>query len=543
MSGLLYDNMRPLERDRSGLLGSIRLGHRWALSLLLILLCLSSAARAGKGPYDWALIRLDYARREKAEQLRILCDRLRALAGQAVEDQFVAACFDIHLQYAQVVRQGPAPESLVTRVQDLRNSFNEYYIQKYFAFYDILFVDSAGQVFYTIRQEGDLHANLLRHEDAPVALKRALEAKPPGEAFADFQCYGPSGKPAAFFVEPVFRNGAASGWIVLQCAISKINTLFAWADDLGQTGETFLINQEGYMLTESSFEGASTILKKRLDDRNVQTKFADGQGHRVVVDYRGCSALTSFEVVEFLGTKWLVVAKMDADEIVTEHYIQHRRYYADRLLAHLHDAPIAPLQDLAPSPARDTLRVDMDEFLWADHGERLFTFGISTCTGVLAAYPGKLAYLAHLSPKDKIYGAEETNLLGPMIKRIESVDIYRHERHRVVFVVVAPHLKTLLPIVDAMVDAGFFLSQVCVIYNPEAQSATVSYDCPDHDLIVAWRSCGSADGPNVHTLKNALNVGRIIERIMQREDEALPECEGAAGPRRGSSAHLAVQTN
>jgi len=460
--------------------------------ILFVVLGLSSVGWAGKSPYDWALIRLDYTRQEKVLQLRNFCARLHALAGQATRDKFVRACFDITLQYAEAVDKGPVPESLVERVQELRDGFNSYYIQNYFAFYDILFVNAKGKVFYTVRKEDDLYTNLLQSEDAPGTLRQALGTASQEEVFIDFHNYGPSSKPAAFFVESMYR---------------------------GQTGETFLVNQEGYMLTESNFEGASTILKKRLDDRNVQEKFAEGQGHRIVTDYRGRTALTSFEVIEFLGTQWLVVAKMDVDEIVTEHYIQHRRYYADRLLVHLEEAPIAPLRDEVALAVRETLRIDMDEFLWADHGERLHTFGVSTCTGVLAAYPGKLAYLAHVSPRDEVYGADETNLLAPMIKRIKAFDIYRCERHRVVFFVVATHLKTVLSIVDKLVDEGFFLSQVHVMHNPHAESATITYDYSDNDLIVTWRLPESGDGRGVHLPEDAANVGGIIQEVMHREDE------------------------
>jgi len=507
--------------------------RRSACGLLVVLLAglaLSPVASAQKSPYDWALIRLDYARQEKVAQLRALCDRLHGLARQAACDQFVVACFDINLQYSDATAKGPVPEALVDRVAELRNGFNDYYIQNYFAFYDILFVNTQGQSFYTIRKESDLNANLAPAAPAAQALAQCLRTNPQEEAFVDFHHYQPSAKPAAFFIEPVHKDGAHLGWIVLQCAINKVNALLAWTDDLGQTGETFLVNREGYMLTESNFEGASTILKKRLDDRNVQRKFADGRGHRTVTDYRGCTALTSFEVVEFLGTRWLVVAKMDTDEIVTEHYLQHRRYYADKLLVSLREAPVAPLRDLIPPAARETLRIDMDEFLKADNGERLHTFGVSTCTGVLATYPGRFAYLAHISPKDRVYGADGTNLLGPMVKRIKGFDIYHCERRRVMFVVVATHLNALLAIVDKLVEEGFLLSQIKVMYNACAESATISYDCPQNHLVVSWRSTGSPHDRRMHVMEDTANVGAVIQRVMDAEDEAAPRGNASSAP-------------
>jgi len=213
---------------------------------------------------------------------------------------------------------------------------------------------------------------------------------------------------------------------------------------------------------------------------------AEQRGHRVVADYRGCTALTSFEGVEFLGTRWLVVAKTDTDEIITEHYLQHGRYYSHKLLPHLRAAPVPALRDLVSPTSQETLRTDVDEFLKAENGERLHTFGVSTCTGVLAAYPGRFAYLAHTNPKDIVYGADGINPLGPMIMRIKAFDIYRCERRSVVFVVAGTHLKVLLPLMDKLIEGSSLLSQINVLYNPDAASASMSYDGLHNDLVVTW---------------------------------------------------------
>ena len=397
----------------------------WGLTVALLVGLAGLPARADKSPHDWALVRLDYVLREKQEQLEAFCGRLGALAARARQDKQILACFDIMRQYHQAQVKGQVPQALVTSITDLDTSFNAYYIQHYFAFYDILFIDRNGTVFHSIRKERDYHTNLLSGESAGRGLSRRLSDAPAREAFVDFEYFDPSSEPAAFFIEPVEADGGIAGWIVLQCAINKFNTLMAWTEDLGQTGETFLVNDQGYMLTESNFEGTSTILRKRLDDRNIQAKFAEKRGHRTVRDYRGHRALTSFEVVEYFGTRWLVVAKIDEDEVVSRHFVEHRRYYADRLVDQLNDGSGPPMRREGFSDDRPTLRIDMDEFLKASQGERLHTFGISTCTGLVAAVPGKLAYLGHLSPKDKMYVGDDTDSLVQMNKRIKAFDIYR----------------------------------------------------------------------------------------------------------------------
>ena len=286
-------------------------------------------------------------------------------------------------------------------------------------------------------------------------------------------------------------------------------------------GETFLVNHDGYMLTESNFEGDSTILTKRLDDRNIKAKFHEKQGHRTVTDYRGFTALTSFEVVEFLGTRWLVVAKVDEAQVVTEHFGQHRQYYLDRIICHLANLPVPDSTDSTepvPINGQKVIKVDMDEYVRANHGELLRTVGVSTCTAVVATYPGKFGYLAHISPLDKVYGGDATNLLGHIIKKIKTYDIYKCERPCVRFVVIAGHYDSLSHIVNKLVDEGFLLSQITVLHGPPEHYANVTYGYSHDRIGVEWVS----DQASKHTgadmvvqrAHDARNLGEIIKQAI-----------------------------
>ena len=125
-------------------------------------------------------------------------------------------------------------------------------------------------------------------------------------------------------------------------------------------------------------------------------------------------------------------------------------------------------------------------FVKADHGEILKTLGVSTCTAVIATYPGKFGYLAHISPLDRIYGTDGTNLLGHITKKIKTYDVYKYERRRVRFVVIAPHFDSLMNIVDKLVDDGFLLSQISVLFHPQARCANVTYDYSQDQISVEW---------------------------------------------------------
>ncbi len=470
---------------------------------------------AEKSPYDWAFIQLDYIRQEKVAQLNRFTRKIHTLAIQASTDETIGSFFNMNRYYHDLCKSQKAPASLTKDIEKMRRHFNNYYIKNYFVFYDILFVDMTGSVFYTLRKEADININMSRNGKTLGRLQKAILGKPDQEVFIDYYEYTPSSEPAAFFIEPVYKQDVQDGWIILQCAINSLNSIFSATDDLGQTGETFLVNRKGLMLTESYFKGHSTILKERLDDRNIKAKFSEKKGHRVVTDYRGETALSSFEVFEFLGTSWLVVAKIDKNEITTQHYKQHSRYYEKKIVQHL--------ESLIPLPAGNTtifshyetaLRVDMDEFLKAENNEALETWGVSTCTAVLAIVPKKFGYLAHISPKDKIYNENDTNLLAQITKKINAFDIYPFEKRKVVFIVIAPHLNGLGNIIKRLTEDGFLLSQIRVAYNSRAKAAAVLYNYSNNDLIISWSFTHDHDTQKNYDMQSTTTIGKIVEKMV-----------------------------
>ena len=483
-------------------------------AMLAVLLVACPAFCAAIGPCEWAYIRLDYTRDEKVRQLQRFCDNVHELARRMSGDEVMLEFFDVSRTYHSRLRHGSVPQTFTRKMTEFQKAVEGHYFRNYLCFHDLLLVDTSGDILYSLRREADHRGNLFAGRLARTTLAQRLRQCPQEEVFVPFHYYGVSGKPAAFFIEPVRRDGRHTGWFVLQCAVNKINSLFAGVEQLGQTGEAFLVNRDGYLLTESSFEGDATILKKHLDDRNVQAKFQQQRGRMAVTDYRGFAVLTSFEVFDFLDTRWLVVAKVDEAQVVTEHFKQHRTYYADRIARHLAELAPLPSGPAVPALEREIIRVDMDEFVRANHAERLETLGVSTCTAIIATYPGKFGYLAHVSPYDRLYGGDATNLLGHVLQKIKTFDIYKYERRRVRFIVVARHLDSMTRIVDKLVDEGFLLSQISMLYHGGADCANVAYDYCDDRIDVEWLFEAAPQRRCVHHADDAQNLGTIVKQYM-----------------------------
>ena len=166
-------------------------------------------------------------------------------------------------------------------------------------------------------------------------------------------------------------------------------------------------------------------------------------------------------------------------------------------------------------------RVDMDEFLRSSDGQWLETFGLATCTGLLATCANNVAYLAHISPRDRVYGESGTNLLGQMIKRIDTFDRCPDNRRCTEYTVVATHLESLPGILTKMIESGIFLSQIRVLHNSQAESAAMVYDHQDELLQVLWRMGERQTEICTHQGQDAVNLGEVLGRQFSTAEGAL----------------------
>ncbi len=107
------------------------------------------------------------------------------------------------------------------------------------------------------------------------------------------------------------------GIIVGRISLSKLNEITADRTGLGKTGEIYLINKHGYMITPSRFI-EDTFLKLRVDNENTRKCFEDARRfgatpheHEVLVytDYRGVKVIGVHDHIPEM--QWCLMAEID----------------------------------------------------------------------------------------------------------------------------------------------------------------------------------------------------------------------------------------
>jgi methyl-accepting chemotaxis protein len=187
-------------------------------------------------------------------------------------------------------------------------------------YYDIFLFDPEGNLVYTVFKELDFATNLMSGEwkdtDLGNAFRAALANPAVGhQAFFDFAPYAPShDAPASFIATPlVGQDGALIGVLAFQMPINNMNAVMQNTAGLGETGQTVIVGSDLLMRSDSRFSSESTILKERIDN-SATAKALSGEEGVAEVDRNGRATLTAYGALDFLDTRWALLAEAASDE-------------------------------------------------------------------------------------------------------------------------------------------------------------------------------------------------------------------------------------
>lgn len=131
-----------------------------------------------------------------------------------------------------------------------------------------------------------------------------------------------SGKPIIIFSHPITRmDGTFGGVVFLPAQLTSIDELMTnlW---FGETGETYLLDKEGFMLTEPRYleelkaagrVKKSAIMQVKVDSEVMASALAGQQPDGTYDDYRGVQVIGASQWTK--DGAWLIVSKMDSSEV------------------------------------------------------------------------------------------------------------------------------------------------------------------------------------------------------------------------------------
>lgn len=156
------------------------------------------------------------------------------------------------------------------------------------------------------------------------AFRAALSAPKGTRVFSDFSLYLPSyNAPAGFLATPIIgKNGQHLGVLAAQFPIDKLNQLIKQRSGLGETGETYLVGNDGRMRSDSFLDPVNhSVLasfqngEKGLVSTDATKRALQGEtATDLIEDYTGSPVLSAFTPLNVNGLKWVLIAEIDKAE-------------------------------------------------------------------------------------------------------------------------------------------------------------------------------------------------------------------------------------
>ncbi len=189
-------------------------------------------------------------------------------------------------------------------------------------FYDILIIDSKGNIIQSIAKEVDLGTNLISGKYKDTSLARAFNKGLIEPAISDIEFYSPSkNKISAFFAAPVTDDsGNILGVIASQITMNEIDLIMQERSGLGNTGETVLVGHDLFMRSNSRFSKDPTTLVGKIEVGAPRRALAGGTGTMWLLDYRNVPVFNAYAPIEIPGLNWAIVSKMDEQEVFAPIY-------------------------------------------------------------------------------------------------------------------------------------------------------------------------------------------------------------------------------
>lgn len=235
------------------------------------------------------------------------------------------------------------PNSIDYRMH-LKNTFvgNPMFKQQYQSFfrnyvlshryYDILFIDPEGKIFYSTLNESDLGTNILTgkyaNSNLGILVQDIIHTKQFG--IADFAPYVPSSnQPAAFVAEPIYSQGKLQLIVAIQLSIDAINRIMQERVGLEGTGETYLVGPNFKMRSDSFSDPTNrsinaslngTIEKNGVDTFAAHQALAGISGTSIIKNYLGRSVLSVYSPIKIGNFTWAVIAEITEAEIMRPIY-------------------------------------------------------------------------------------------------------------------------------------------------------------------------------------------------------------------------------
>lgn len=196
---------------------------------------------------------------------------------------------------------------------------------------DILVFNNDGEILYTVTKSAELFESVNNPEINKSGLgevyRKAAEAEDGSVIMSSYAAYDlAGGEPSLFIATPVFLHGMAGasreGVVVIRLNVDFFDSVLADRNGLGETGQSYLVSDQGVVLSNKPLSAEPTALKETLS-ADVLKVLHDGNDNQKGLVDRFIQADGKFMVgapLEASDKHAIVVAEASVDEALAGVY-------------------------------------------------------------------------------------------------------------------------------------------------------------------------------------------------------------------------------
>ncbi|MFQ5715341.1 MAG: cache domain-containing protein [Candidatus Scalinduaceae bacterium] len=189
----------------------------------------------------------------------------------------------------------------------------DHYVSDY-GYVNVFFVDRDGDVVYSAKKDEYTGTNLLVGKYKYFSMAQVFRRGMEEVTFEDYTWNDGVEEFTAYFAAPIYGNQVVLGVLVIEIPFSHLDAMLTLRAGLGQTGEMYLVGEDGFMRSNSRFSEEPTILQKEVDTEATREAFDGNTGTKIVDDYRGVPVLSAYAPLKLKFVDWVLLAEIDEKE-------------------------------------------------------------------------------------------------------------------------------------------------------------------------------------------------------------------------------------
>jgi methyl-accepting chemotaxis protein len=185
---------------------------------------------------------------------------------------------------------------------------------------NVWFINAEYDVIYTVTHNNYIGLNILKYEGINPAFVEVIHSGMRKVTIADVSYISKDiNKPFIIITVPIKEeNGKLLGLMLVKIGMNEINAILTQRTGLGKTGESYVVNREMLMRSQSRFiEEKEKII---VNTQATQKAFGGINSREIIDDYRTVKVLSSFVKIDTQGIDWALMSEIDLEEAMQPIY-------------------------------------------------------------------------------------------------------------------------------------------------------------------------------------------------------------------------------